>query len=436
MNIWSIIIGLFGLGILAAVHEIGHFLVAKWLGIKIEELSIFVGPSLIHWNRKGVDYHIRLIPFGAYVRFFGLETDDDGKLMPESYLNQPRWKRLLVSVAGPLTNVIFGILIFTVTFSIFGFYSTKLDNFNATDQIAKTIAQPGDRVEAINGEPIYTDLDMSFYLSQMMNDESVSLRLVSQSTGEAYDVSLVPEIKPKTLLGVSVLTKTETEIGWEVLSVDPEQNNGSPVIQLGDRIITVNGAPLFDEMYRNVMEENGDKTLTIVLLRDGVETEVQMEPIIRMVSNYRGIYTARGNDVGDLLKQAFLYPVSIIRVSVLALQDMFKGEVQVQDVLSGPVGMVMLVNSVVETPQVDNSIKVEQLLQMAGLISVGLAFSNMLPLPGLDGNALVLVTVEMIRGRKISEKTERIINVVGFVVLIALVILALTSDILRIKEGF
>ena len=98
--------------------------------------------------------------------------------------------------------------------------------------------------------------------------------------------------------------------------------------------------------------------------------------------------------------------------------------------------MVMLVNSVVETPQVDNSIKVEQLLQMAGLISVGLAFSNMLPLPGLDGNALVLVTVEMIRGRKISEKTERIINVVGFVVLIALVILALTSDILRIKEGF
>ena len=65
MNIWSIIIGLFGLGILAAVHEIGHFLVAKWLGIKIEELSIFVGPSLIHWNRKGVDYHIRLIPFGA-----------------------------------------------------------------------------------------------------------------------------------------------------------------------------------------------------------------------------------------------------------------------------------------------------------------------------------------------------------------------------------
>lgn len=436
MNIWSIVIGLFGLGILAAVHEIGHFLVAKWLGIKIEELSIFVGPSLIHWNRKGVDYHIRLIPFGAYVRFFGLETDDDGKLLPESYLNQPRWKRLLVSVAGPLTNVVFGILIFAVTFSIFGFYTTKLDNFGVADQIAKTIAKPGDRVESINGEPVYTDLDMSFYLSQLMNEDPVDLRLVSQATGEGYDVSLVPEISPKTFLGVTVLTKSEEERGWEILSVDPEQNNGAPVLLPGDRLVTVNGAPLFDEIYRNVMEENGDKTLTLVIIREGVEMEVQMEPIIRRVSNYRGIYTARGNDAGDLIKQSLLYPVSIIRVSVMALQDMFKGEVEVQDVLSGPVGMVMLVNSVVETPQVDNSIKVEQLLQMAGLISVGLAFSNMLPLPGLDGNALVLVTVEMIRGKKISEKTERILNVVGFVVLIALVILALTSDILRIKEGF
>lgn len=435
MNILSVVIGLLGLGILAAVHEIGHFLVANWLGIKVEELSIFVGPSLFHWKRKGVDYHIRLIPFGAYVRFPGMEDEDNGAANPNSYLNQPRWKRLLVSVAGPFTNVLFGILIFAVTFSVFGFYTTKLDEYGPEDQIAYTIAKQGDRVEYVNGQRVFTDLDLNFLLSKLKNEDNCELTLSSAETGEMYTVTLVPDIYDRTFLGIQVYTKPEEQEGWEIISVDPAQNNNNPVLKAGDLIINVNGAPLFDEMYNNIMRDNGDKILTVSIIRDGVKQDVTLDPIVRQVSNYRGIYSSRGSDFGDILKQSFLYPVSIIRVSVLAIQDMFRGEVEVQNVLAGPVGMVALVNTVVETPNVQDSVKIEQLLQMAGLISVGLAFSNMLPLPGLDGNALVLVTVEMIRGRKISAKTEKIINAVGFIVLIALVILAFASDIIRLKDG-
>lgn len=435
MNIISVIIGLLGLGILAAVHEIGHFLVAHWLGIKVEELSIFVGPSLFHWKRKGVEYHIRLIPFGAYVRFPGFEEDNNGIANPDSYINQPRWKRLLVSLAGPLTNVVFGILIFTVTFSIFGFYTPKLDRFSEGDQITATSAVPGDRVEYLNGNRIFTDLDLNFFLSKVMNDQECELTLSSAETGELYSVTLVPEIYDRSFIGVTVMDKPEGQEGWEIIAIDPTQNNNQPVLKVGDYIINVNDTPFFEEMYNNNMKENGEKTLKITFIRDGVKQDVQLEPSVKQVSNYRGIYVTRGSGFGDLIKESLMYPVSIIRVSVLALQELFTGQVEVQNVLSGPVGMVMLVNQVVETPYVDNSLKVEQLLQMAGLISVGLAFSNMLPLPGLDGNALVLVTVEMIRGKKISAKTEKIINAVGFVVLIALVILAFASDIIRIKDG-
>ncbi len=436
MNIISVIIGLLGLGILAAVHEIGHFLVAKWLGIKVEELSIFVGPSLFHWKRKGVEYNIRLIPFGAYVRFPGFEEDDNGVSNPDSYVNQPRWKRLLVSLAGPTTNVIFGVIIFAVTFSIFGFYTPKLDKFNEGTQITKTSAVPGDRIEYLNGNRIYSDLDLNFFLSKVMNDKDLELTLTSSDTGKLYTVTLVPEIYDRTFIGITVMTKPDGQDGWEIINIDPTQNNNEPLLKVGDYIVSVNDAPFFDETYNKIMKENGDKTLKITFIRDGVKQDIQLKPSVKQVSNYRGIYTARGSGIGDLLKESFLYPVSIIRVSVLALQELFTGQVEVQNVLSGPVGMVMLVNQVVETPDVDNSLKVEQLLQMAGLISVGLAFSNMLPLPGLDGNALVLVTVEMIRGKKISIKTEKVINAIGFVVLIALVILAFASDILRIKDGF
>ena len=406
MNIISVIIGLFGLGILAAVHEIGHFLVANWLGIKVEELSIFVGPSLFHWKRKGVEYNIRLIPFGAYVRFPGILEDDNGISNPYSYINQPRWKRLLVSLAGPLTNVIFGILIFVITFSIFGFYTPKLDTFSEGTQIVKTSAVPGDRIEYLNGNRIFTDLDLNFFLSKVMNDKDIDLTLVSSETGEPYSVTLVPEIYDRTFIGITVLTKEDEQEGWEIIAVEPSQNNNNPLLKVGDYIVSVNDAPFFEEEYDKIMKENGNKEIKITFIRDGVKQDVNLVPAIRKVSNYRGIYSSRGSGFGDLLRESLLYPVSIIRVSVLALQDLFSGRVEVQNVLSGPVGMVMMVNQVVETPDVDNSLKVEQLLQMAGLISVGLAFSNMLPLPGLDGNALVLVTVEMIRGKKISVMTR------------------------------
>ncbi len=88
----------------------------------------------------------------------------------------------------------------------------------------------------------------------------------------------------------------------------------------------------------------------------------------------------------------------------------------------------------VDAPDTDNSEKIEMLLILLGGISVGLAFTNMLPIPGLDGNAIVLTVVEMIRGKKLSRKSEQVINVIGFVMIIALVIFALVSDIIRLSR--
>jgi len=92
----TIIVTIIGIGFLAAAHEIAHYLVARSLGIRVYELSIFVGPKLFHWERKGVEYNIRLIPFGAYVRFSDYDPEDPEAVTedPAMILNQPRWKRL------------------------------------------------------------------------------------------------------------------------------------------------------------------------------------------------------------------------------------------------------------------------------------------------------------------------------------------------------
>ena len=149
-------------------------------------------------------------------------------------------------------------------------------------------------------------------------------------------------------------------------------------------------------------------------------------------ANPRGIFVKQGSGIADLLKHSVLYSASVIVVSIDGLKSVAQGKIKAQDAIAGPVGIATIVSDVVDAPKTENSVKVEYLGTLAGLISVGLAFSNLLPLPGLDGNVMVLVVIEMIRGKKISLKTERVINAVGFVVLISLVVFALSSDIMRL----
>jgi len=432
MSLQSIVICILGLGILAAFHEVGHFLAAKRLGIKVEELSIFVGPSLIHWKRKGVDYHIRLIPFGAYVRFPGLEDEDGGVSNPDSYFNQPRWKRLIIALAGPFTNLALGVVIFAVVFSNYGFLSTNLDMIYEGTQIAETNAVKGDEIISVNGDRILTQLDLSYALYNVPDSDPISMVLLSDDTGEKYRVTLNPTITSKYRLGISVMSELDANKGLSIAEVDESQNDGNPVLKPGDSLLAINGILVSDPEYANVVSGSNGNELTVTIIRDGVQMDVKLAATIYDTSNARGIYLLPGTGIASILRQSVLYSISIIKVSFFSLRDVATGTIAVGDAVAGPVGIATIVSDVVDAPQVDNSVKLENLGILSGLISVGLVFSNLLPLPGLDGNAMVLVVIEMIRGKKLSLKTEQVINGVGFVVLIALVIFALSSDIMRL----
>lgn len=432
MSALSIVVCIIGLGLLAAAHEIGHFLAAKQLGIKVEELSVFVGPSLIHWTRNGVDYHIRLIPFGAYVRFPGVEEEDGGMSNPDSYFNQPRWKRLLIALAGPFTNLFLGVLIFAAVFSCFGFLSTNLDKIMDKTQIADTSAVMGDEIVKVNGSRIFTQLDLSYVLYNIPENDPLTMVLRAKDTGKEYTVTLTPQITSKYRLGITVLPDLDDNNGMSIVEVDPNQNGGNPVMKKGDSLIAVNGIAVTDSKYADAVASSNGNELTATIVRDGVRQDVTLKATIYETSNSRGIYLLPGTGIMSLLKESVLYSVSIIKVSILSLRDVAKGTVAVQDAVTGPVGIATIVSDVVDAPKTDNSVKLENLGTLAGLISVGLAFTNLLPLPGLDGNAMVLVVIEMIRGKKLTLQTERIINGIGFVFLIALVIFALSSDIMRL----
>jgi RIP metalloprotease RseP len=436
MSPLSIVICILGLGILAAVHEIGHFIVARLLKIKVYELSIFVGPKLFSWKRKDIEYYIRLIPLGAYVRFSEID-EDTGELKddnPENLINQARWKRLLVSLAGPAMNVILGIIIFMICFSKFGFLELKQDIVLEGTQVAETRIEEGDRILKFNGQKVYCQMDLSYYLGKVSNVDEVTLQMKSAKTGEKYEVVLKPEVTEQYMLGITHYAGLDENGGWKIISVDAQQNEGNPVIKPGDSVLTVNDVPVSDPSISDLVRNSKGETLSVRLIRNGEEMTLQLKATMIKSANLRGIYLQDGEGFFACFHEAVVFPVAFIRISIDAIAQVFTGSVPAYDVVSGPVGIASVVSDVVDSKDTDSSEKIEMLLILLGGISVGLAFTNMLPIPGLDGNAIVLTVVEMIRGKKLSRKSEQIINVIGFIMIIGLVIFALVSDIIRLSR--
>lgn len=442
----SIIVVFIMLGFLATAHELGHFFVACLLKIRAYEVSIFVGPTLFSWKRKGVDYTIRSIPIGAYVRFS--DFDDNGDVVvsddPTLLINQPRWKRFLVSIAGPLVNAILGVIIFVILYSCTYYSTLELTEASSGTQLYDTSYVVGDTICKVNGHRVWNVLDLYFEteMGTTDNDEMV-LTLKSKETNEYYDITLIPTIKTRVMLGIQYYDSTDNKYnGWEMINVMPEQNNGNPVLKAGDYIIEIDGIKVTDDYIHEYLDDviSDDSTLKIKYVRNGVEYEDCIVKTLMTYANLRGIRTTNKyvNSFGSFMeafKSAALMPVTIANVSIRSVGIVFEGKEEVYNMVSGPVGVTTAVSDVVQDVDQTTKIKLVNIVNMAAMISVALAFTNFLPIPGLDGMQIVLLITEMILGRAISKKSENILNIIGFVLIVALVIFALTSDVIRIFVG-
>jgi regulator of sigma E protease len=129
-------------------------------------------------------------------------------------------------------------------------------------------------------------------------------------------------------------------------------------------------------------------------------------------------------------------PASIGNITIRGIKDIIAGKVKAYNLVSGPIGITTMVNDVVADEEDSVADKVYMLIMLSAVISIALAFSNLLPIPGLDGIQIIFIVVEMIIGRKLSEKAEGRLTIVGFVMIILLLIFAFVSDILRIIFGY
>ncbi len=443
----SIIFVLIMLGVLATLHELGHYWVARLLKIKVFEVSIFVGPKLLKWKHKDVDFALRMIPVGAYVRF--TEIDEEGKAVeskdPDLLINQPRIKRLIVALAGPAMNLVLGILIFLIMFWTTGFTSTHIIKPEKGSQLAAytEMVGDGDTVKAINGVNVYTSFDLIFELDSADPSKDLDVTIKSKESGKNYTVTLEPIIRARPMLLITVENKLVTNEynGWKVYSVSEEQNNGNPVIKPGDYVTHINGKSVDEEDFEDFLYNITDEVVTVTYVRDGEVHEDELVPKYVDTVNSRGItlLNYKVNTAGRFflaLGYAAKMPASIMNISIRGIKDIIAGKVKAYNLVSGPIGITTMVNDVVADEQDTFADKAYVLIMLSAVISIALAFSNLLPIPGLDGIQIVFIVVEMVIGRRLSEKAEARLTVVGFIFIVLLLIFAFVSDILRIIFGY
>ena len=443
----SIVVVLIMLGVLATLHELGHYWMARLLKIKVFEVSIFVGPKLLKWKHKGVDFSLRMIPIGAYVRFS--EVDEEGKAVdskdPDLLLNQPRIKRLLVALAGPAMNLFLGTLIFLLMFWVTGFTTTHIIKPEKGSQLYAyaDMVNDGDTIKSVNGVNVYSSFDLIFEMDSADPSKEMDLKIRSKETGKNYNVTLTPVVRERPMLLITVENKLANNDykGWKGYSVSEEQNNGNPVIKAGDYVTHINGKSVDDEDFEDFLYNITDEVVTVTYIRDGETREDDLVPKYVDTVNSRGItllqYKVNSVDkFFSALGYAAKMPASMLNITVRGIKDIIAGKVKAYNLVSGPIGITTMVNDVVADEQDTLGDKVYVLIMLSAVISIALAFSNLLPIPGLDGIQIIFIAVEMVIGRKLSEKAEARLTVFGFVIIVLLLILAFVSDILRIIFGY
>lgn len=333
-------------GVLVMVHEAGHLIAAKRVGITVHEFSLGFGPCLFSLTRGETRYSFRIIPLGGYVRMAGGEIGESE--LEGAYTNKTAGQRAAVAAAGPLMNLLLAAVLFMIIFSVLGQpFATGLIGEVLPDSPAATAGLlAGDRIIAINDQPVA--------------DWPETVAAI-QAAGSA---------EPDTVLNLVVDRAGQPQ----ELTVKPELMDRAP--------------------------------------RIGIVAEIA--------------YARTNPLVGIGL--GFTRTVELTWLIVQGLGQMITGGVEPGDV-AGPVGITQMIGEAAKGGLI-------QLLSFAGILSINFAVLNLLPIPALDGSKLVFLAIEKIRGRAVEPEREGMINLIGFALLMALILVLTYQDLMRLfTEG-
>lgn len=424
----------FVLGVLVFVHEMGHFLMARRIGIRVLTFSLGFGPKLLTVRRGDTDYCISAIPLGGYVKMAGENPDDVQSGADDEFLSKTKWERFQVLIMGPAMNILLAFVVMAVVL----YQGADVPAYEEQPPIVGYVmeASPaeqsgirvGDLILSIGGRPVQTweelfvavmpraERELEVVLRRGLQEVTVQVTPEAQTQFQVGDLGVVPIMQPQIL---------------NVMSGDPADLAG---IKPRDVITAVNDEPITrDNPFVETINANADVALMLTVVRGSQTLKIEVTPALRGNVGLIGVelspFEVRTIEPGPLqaIQMSFEKNYAWSGLIFQTLGGLLTSETSPKQ-LVGPLGIAQLSGGAAQ-------IGLVALFTLMAMISLNLGILNLLPIPVLDGGHIFIMALEGLSRRDFSVRIKEKIQLAGFVVILMLMVTVIYNDLTRINWG-
>ena len=422
---------LFVLGVLIFVHELGHFLAARRVGVRVLTFSLGFGPKILKFQRGDTEYCVSAIPLGGYVKMAGENPDDPRSGKADEFLSKTKWQRFQILIMGPLMNIVLAVIVLAFVLAQGADVPAYRDE---PPVVGSTLAgspaerigiQRGDRILTVDDSQVPTweklliaiatrpDRDVPLTILRNGQTQSLTVRPTAEGRYEIGNIGVLPDINP---------------IVDSVIPGDVAEKAG---LKAGDVIMSLNGERMvLRSQLIEAVSKSGGKEVELTVRRGGETVNLRATPEQRGDRAWLGFY------LSEPTKSFTPTPLEAVRLSVerniessglifRTLAGLFTGDTSVRQ-LQGPVGIAQLSGE-------SASEGLLSLLSLMAMLSINLGILNLMPIPVLDGGHILILLLEGIARRDFSMQVKEKMLLAGFVVLMMLMVTVIYNDLTRIS---
>ena len=432
---------LFILSVLVILHEFGHYITAKIFKVRVEKFYLFMdaGFSLVKKKIGETEWGIGWLPIGGYVKLSGMidesmDTDQmQGEPQPWEFRSKPAWQRLIIMLGGIFVNIVLAITIYTIMFSTVGqkYIATDVVQKNGLSftQIGKDVGfKNGDQIVSVDGELVQNKFN------RLIIDVLLGDKVVVNRDGKNKEIMLSDEDKAKILGADGRNFMGPRAQGFAVDSILPKSGALNAGLKVGDKITAVDGESFkfFDE-FSDLLKTKANDSIALKLIRNNETLNLKAKvdekgklgfvPTLSLANDKAKFEVVNKLSFAEALSQGIKESWELLVYNVKQFKLILKPKTEAYKQVKSPIGIARML------PDEWNW---EFIWSFTALFSIGLAFMNLLPIPGLDGGHALFTIVEMITGKTLSEKSAGYVQTAGMIILLSLMALTFGKDIYQL----
>ena len=423
---------LFVLGVLVFVHELGHFLMARRLGVRVLTFSLGFGPKLLKATRGDTEYCVSAIPLGGYVKMAGEHGEENRSGAPDEFMSKTKWERFLVLIMGPAMNLVLAVIVMWFVL----YQGAEQPAYEIEPPVVGTVAEDspaalagiavGERIVSVAGRAV--DTWEALFMEVLPRAEREIPIVVRDVQGRERTLQVTPEAQTSFEMGDLGVGPA---VHPQIVQIMPDEPADRAGLRVRDVIEAVDGEKVDREGLIARINASPDIPLTLTVRRDGAPLEVGVTPALRGDVGLTGMsiapYQTRIVEPGFIeafgmsVEQNYEWSGLIFQT----LWGLLTAETSPRQ-LVGPVGIAQLSGSAAQVGWI-------QLFSLMAMISLNLGILNLLPIPVLDGGHIFIMGMESVARRDFSMRVKERMLVAGFVVLMMLMVTVIYNDLTRIQ---